>query len=156
MTERNLGQNLPRPPSTSESIYLSGMLAGFYGGISYGLGRWIGDSEIGEKAGIGVGLGIGTLTLGVLLGTSSAERAIQLAQEGKKIRALLKSLQGSVESAIGCGASGAIAGYEAKGLTGAAIGAASAAFIGGVGMFQVTLFGMRYETRAVRSHNKQD
>lgn len=152
MTEHDLGRNLPRPLSKLESIYVSGMMGGFYGGLSYGFGRLIGDSEIAEKAGIGVGLGLGTLLGGIFLGGNSSERAIQLAQEGKKIRALLKSLQSGVEYVIGCSASGAIAGYEAKGLTGAAIGAASGVFIVGVGMLQTPRQGMK----EAHSQSKQD
>ena len=91
------------------------------------------------QVGAAIGLGLGVVTGGILLGIESSNRAIELAREGKKVRAYLRALESTLEAAIGLAVAGAIAGFGIAGLEGAIWGAATGALIavGGLGQDNV-------------------
>lgn len=128
--------------SRKDVILVSSLVGGFYGAIGYGI--------FGRQAGTETAAGLGGTFVGMLFGIQSSDRAEELAQEGKAIRAMFKAVQSSIEHALGIGTGGAAAGYEVAGMKGAIVGAVSGAFIGGVGSAQFNFPRVRLALREYR------
>jgi len=139
MTERlgnlNQPQEIAENLSTRKVLFVGSLCTAFYGATSYGIAELAGLRPSGEIA-IGVGGSIGAGTAGIVISVETAKRAKELALQGKTIRSFLKTVQASIEAAVGLGGSGAIAGFEAAGVKGAITGAAVGTLIGGIGSFE--------------------
>lgn len=131
-----MSERLPIHQSNEETfnrrtgLLASGLGGAIFGGTAYGISRVVAGADAADNIGIGVGGTIAAGMGGLIMGIASEQRAEELAREGKRKRALLKAFQASVETSLGWGAAGGISGYEAKGITGAMIGASIGAVIG--------------------------
>ncbi|OGY24761.1 MAG: hypothetical protein A2Y57_01850, partial [Candidatus Woykebacteria bacterium RBG_13_40_7b] len=142
MPERNENTK-PQDPrkkhrfSASTAVWASGAIGSIFGGAGYGAARLISNENIANRVGPGIGLGLGSSVAGVLLGIVSQQEAKMHAIRGEVGKSILKNIRGGAETAFGMGASGAIAGYEASGVTGAIVGSIIGVIIGAGGPAQV-------------------
>ena len=109
-------------------IVTSSVFAGVFAGIASAFG----DRQLS----IVVGTGTYSFVAGVSMGALSAEQAKNLAIEGKTIKALLMATKGSIETAAGMSAAGAVSGFSAADIKGALAGGISGAVLGGLATFQ--------------------
>lgn len=151
MTERlgNFGQSEP----TSGVSKIDGLVAASVGGASLGvlvefIGRTSGRSGVGPE----VGVGLGGMVAAACLGSLSSEKAMELARQGKTLRAYLKAVEATIESALAMGVPGAAAGFEAAGVKGAIIGGATGVFMGAVGGFNTEIPRVSKTLRANQNH----
>lgn len=118
--------------SRKSALGLSAFMGGFYGGLTGVIWNW----QVGAE----VGVGLASLTAGVTLSMVSSEKAVELAQQGRKVRAYLKALEGNFESAIGLAVAGATTGFGIAGPEGILWGGIPGALVGAVGFGQITLW----------------
>lgn len=138
MQERNSGSSpKEKTPKWARPKYtlVSGLLGGYFGGLSYGITRIFSDNESAQRIGLGVGGGFAAGILGASFSTFSMDEANRYALQGEKAKSRLKVVQAVVEGAAGFGATGAIAGFESKGLASAVIGAGTGVVVGGFGSY---------------------
>lgn len=105
-------------------------------GIFYGTGAGL---IWGPQVGTEVGIGLASFGGGILLGIESSNKAAEFAREGKKVRAYLKALESTLETAILLAVAGATAGFGIAGPEGAIWGAVAGTFIGEAGHGQITM-----------------
>lgn len=146
MVESLLPDNQPENNCVpvKDKIIMSAAMGIFYGGAA-GL-IW------GLEVGIEVGIGLAIVTGGFVYGIESCNRAIEFAEQGRKVRAYLKALQSTLEFAVGLTGAGAIAGFSIAGPEGAIWGAATGALIGlgGFGLINMDSLSTAFRQRHQR------
>lgn len=126
MAERQSGPEDSRNRFKFTQKMAAGISAGigaFYGGASYGVTRLVSpDGQLAKDIGLGTGVGIAAITGGLLGAIAASKDAEKLAIQGKVGKARLKALQSTLESLVGVGGGGALAGFKAGGSEGAIYG----------------------------------
>lgn len=101
---------------------LGSVSGGIFGGIGYSVTRFLADSDLANRVGIGIAADLGTFMWGIMAGIGSQQEAEKLAIQGRVGNATRKSWQSALEAGTGIGLSGALTGYEFGGTEGALIG----------------------------------
>lgn len=136
MPERPIYYTTPNPeqnPIASSRLQLiaAGAGMGVFTGIVVGAASaYFGGPEAGLRMGTETGLAMGSFMSGIILWMPAKEKAVKFAEEGRKRRAYVEALRGSLESALSLAVSFGTVGLMVGDVPGAVAGGVLGAFIG--------------------------